>query len=235
MVVHAVGFLSAQLSWPSGDDNGLSNPPVASVVHLRMLAAGGEVRGSSGEPLRKSEPVVGSLQGSPEGPAQPSSTADFPVTPVRGEARPVAGVSLPVEEPAVRDDAPAAIAVDAGSIVDGYVLRKALTTAPVPVGEVRLTWPAGSSALGRQQAVFSLFIDENGAVRRMVADGPTLEPPVEEAARAVFMAARFQPGKVDGRAVKALIRIEVVFDNATPVAEAAPGPTVPRIVSRQNL
>ena len=28
---------------------------------------------------------------------------------------------------------------------------------------------------------------------------------------------------------------EVVFDNATPVAEAAPGPTVPRIVSRQNL
>lgn len=235
MVVHAAGFLTARLSWPSGDDDGLSNPPVASVVHLRMLAAGGDVRGSSGEALREPEPGVMSPQASPEGPAQTSSTADSPVTPVRGEDRPAAGVSLPVEEAVVRDKAPAAVAVDAASIVDGYVLRKALTTAPVPVGEVRLAWPAGSSALGRQQAVFSLFIDESGAVRRMVADGPTLEPPVEEAARAVFMAARFLPGQVDGRAVKALIRIEVVFDNATPVADAAPGPTVPRIVSRQNL
>jgi soluble lytic murein transglycosylase-like protein len=46
---------------------------------------------------------------------------------------------------------------------------------------------------------------------------------------AAFSAARFQPGEVDGRQVRSLIRIEVVFE---PRATSVPGAVV---VSRQNL
>ena len=235
VIIHAAGLLSDRLAWSSDADEGLSSPPLASVVHLRMLSAGGEPQGSSGAPHRLTEPPAGIPQPLPEGPGERTSTAEIAVPPLRDEPQRAAAVSAPVEAPVVRDKAATDLVVDAANMVDGYVLRKALTVPPVPVDEVRLAWPAGGAALGRQQAVFSVFIDDEGVVRRMVADGPTLAPMLEEAARGVFMATRFQPGRVDGRAVKALIRVEVVFDNTLPVAEAASAPSVPRIVSSQNL
>ena len=54
---------------------------------------------------------------------------------------------------------------------------------------------------------------------------------LESAARQVFLAARFEPGQIDGQAVKALIRVEVVFE----AAALARAPSGPVIVSRQNL
>lgn len=235
VLVHAVGLLSARLPWSAGDDDGLSRPPLATVVHLRMLGTDGALRGASVAPLRMSEPPAATPQSSPEAPGDGLSTADTAMLPLRDERLGSALASAPVEAPVMPDRAATAPVVDAANMVDGYVLRKALTVPPVPVGEVRLVWPAGSVALGRQQAVFSVFIDDEGVVRRMVADGPTLAPLLEESARGVFMATRFQPGRVDGLAVKALIRVEVVFDNTLPVAEAASAPPVPRIVSTQNL
>lgn len=115
--------------------------------------------------------------------------------------------------------------------VDGYVLRRALTVPPVPVSDITVAWPHEVPSSDRQTGIFSVFIDESGRVQRMVADGPTLFPALESAAREVFMAARFAPGEVSGLVVKSLIRVEVVFDGGK-VSGTAP---VPVIVSQQNL
>jgi hypothetical protein len=114
-------------------------------------------------------------------------------------------------------------------MVDGYVLRRALTRAPQPLADVNPPWPPGPTPIEPQRGVFTIFIDETGVVDRIEPDGPTLMPGMEESARQAFSAARFQPGEVDGRVVKSVIRIEVVFD---PRPTAVPGAVV---VSRQNL
>jgi len=64
--------------------------------------------------------------------------------------------------------------------------------------------------------VFSLFIDERGETRGMVAEEPLLPPIYEALARETFMSAKFIPGELNGLASKAKIRIEVVFDNTLP-------------------
>lgn len=114
-------------------------------------------------------------------------------------------------------------------MVEGYVLRRALTRAPVPLAEVVPAWPEGLAPNETQKGRFTLFINEAGGVDRIVPDGPSLFPALEESAVTAFSAARFQPGEVDGRRVRSLIRIEVVFE---PRATSVPGAVV---VSRQNL
>jgi protein TonB len=114
-------------------------------------------------------------------------------------------------------------------MVEGYVLRRALTRAPVPLAQVAPAWPEGIAPNEPQLGRFTLFINEAGGVDRVVPDGPSLFPALEESAVAAFSAARFQPGEVDGRQVRSLIRIEVLFE---PRATSVPGAVV---VSRQNL
>lgn len=142
------------------------------------------------------------------------------------------------ESPAAPTAAPApgvmAAAVAAVDAVDGYLPRKALSVPPAPREPIALAWPAGMAVIGRQAAVFTVFIDETGVVRRMVPDGPTLQPTLEATARDTFSAAAFSPGQLDGRPVKAMIRIEVVFDASVPVASAPRAPA-PAMVSSQNL
>lgn len=123
---------------------------------------------------------------------------------------------------------------DGSDTVDGFFPRHLLSVAPRPLEEITLTWPPGVQPLGRQAAHFTVFIDEAGRVRQMVADGPTLTPQLEEAAREVFRAAAFAPGEWQGQAVKSVIRIEVVFEAAafTPGVMA---PTAPTVVSSQTL
>lgn len=95
-----------------------------------------------------------------------------------------------------------------------YLPASKLSVAPTPLGEINLPWPPEEGRLGRFCAVFTLFIDEMGAVQRMVADGPTLTPLMEETARRVFMQARFSPAMLNGYPVKAIQRIEVVFESS---------------------
>jgi hypothetical protein len=97
------------------------------------------------------------------------------------------------------------------------------------LAEVVPAWPDGLAPNDVQRGRFTLFIDEAGRVDRIVPDGPSLFPALEDSARAAFSQARFQPGEVDGRQVKSLIRIEVVFE---PRGTSVPGASV---VSRQNL
>jgi periplasmic protein TonB len=139
-----------------------------------------------------------------------------------------AAVQAAVPEPSVSS------AAGLAGHVDGYLPRKLLTTPPRPLAEITMRWPPGMLPLGRQAGLFTLFIDEAGRVRRMIPDDRSLSPPLEAAAREVFSAAEFLPGELDGRPVKSIIRIEVVYESTVP-APAGARTATPVIVSRQNL
>ncbi|WP_431274772.1 hypothetical protein ACQ858_22780 [Variovorax ureilyticus] len=100
---------------------------------------------------------------------------------------------------------------------DDYVPRPLLSVPPVALAPVIIGEPAGEASTGRLTGVLSLFIDDQGQVRRVVAEPPYLPPAFEQAARDAFMATRFSPGQMDGQTVKARVRVEVVFDD-TPLA-----------------
>lgn len=92
-------------------------------------------------------------------------------------------------------------------------MRSALTRPPVPITEIDLAWPRGMLPSGRMTGIFWLYISDVGTVDRFTADDSNLPPQLEDLARSAFTGARFEPGEVDGRPAKSLIRIEVVFDN----------------------
>ena len=81
---------------------------------------------------------------------------------------------------------------------DDYIARPFLSVGPAARTPVVLVAPPGTNGTARHVGVLSLFIDEQGVVKRIVADQPSLPPAYEEAAREAFMAARFSPGEVDG-------------------------------------
>lgn len=103
--------------------------------------------------------------------------------------------------------------VSSGRVLpEGYLPRSRLSAPARPLSDIKIPWPPGLPTIGVQSAVFTLFIDELGFVREMVADAHTISPPLEEAARRTFMESRFSPAQVDGRPVKSIQRIEVFFE-----------------------
>lgn len=228
LAVSALGWLGAS---PSNVSTVLDRP-----VLLRVVV-------SDPAPVRHLDAPVNEVA------ARPSTGAAGFVPPldprpfqaeVSGPGPVLAALAETVREPALSTTAPSIpvqrIEPEAGAaplpdvpMVDGYVLRKALSTPPAPREEVSLSWPAGWFKDSRQVGLYSVFIDEHGRVQRMVIDGPTLAPALDEAAQRAFMAARFEPGRVAGKAVKSLIRIEVQFTEDTPVAGS------PVVVSHKPL
>ena len=110
-------------------------------------------------------------------------------------------------EPTVRPR-PANLAAD-----PAYFPRSSLTQPPVPLTEVVLNWPDSLIPVGRLAGVFWLYIGETGVVDHIQTDDSTLSPQLEEIAKSAFLSARFEAGQLEGRGVKSLIKIEVVFDN----------------------
>ncbi|MDI1259490.1 energy transducer TonB [Aquabacterium sp.] len=103
---------------------------------------------------------------------------------------------------------------------DNYFPRPLLSMPPKSSTPVIVPFPEQITEPGRYTTILALFIDENGVVRRVRIDGPSLPKPLEDAARDSFLQAHFQPGEVQGQQVKSLIRVEVVFDN-TPIESPA--------------
>ncbi|KDB52399.1 hypothetical protein X805_20140 [Sphaerotilus natans subsp. natans DSM 6575] len=71
---------------------------------------------------------------------------------------------------------------------------------------------------GQFRAALTLFIEADGRVSRVrlepdadAADGGSLPPVLEDSARQAFLASPFEPGELDGRAVRSRLRIEVQF------------------------
>src|SRR3989344_5327252 len=124
-------------------------------------------------------------------PAKPTIAMTSDVGPTHVD---LAETPPPVEPDAI--DAPDTRIEQAGSDtgLDAYLSREAVDQGPQPV---RLM----------------LYIDENGAVRRVQVNSTELPAPFQEAARNAFLQARFVPGQRQGQAVKVRIDIEVSFDD----------------------
>lgn len=146
-------------------------------------------------------------------------------------ATPPAAAEPPQAEP---PQAEAVEAPPAGSS-DTYLSRDAVDLGPQPVGLIQIPYPDGVQP-ATQRALqagqvhtgrLTLYIDENGSVRRVQIHGDELPAPFQEAARNAFLQARFVPGQRMGQPVKVRIDIEVSFDDrdlapAAARAEARP-------------
>lgn len=101
-----------------------------------------------------------------------------------------------------------------------YLPRRALSKAPQAQGPIDIPFPPGVPEGEVHRARLQLYIDELGVVRKVEVAQGTLPPPLEEAARLSFMQASFQPGELAGRPARALIVVEVEFDNSQPSPHA---------------
>ena len=100
---------------------------------------------------------------------------------------------------------------------EDYRSFERLTTPPTVLSEIVLPTLNLESMAGPLRAVVTLFIDETGQVVHAEVDGSNLPFEVEEATRTAFGHAQFRPGMADGRAVKARMRVELVYDVKPPV------------------
>jgi len=147
----------------------------------------------------------------------PRQAAERPVSPdTAALAVNAAPGSSEVDAPSVTTPTAAATADH-----DEYVPRPLLSIPPAAQSPVIIAAPEGDPDLSRRVGILSLFIDEDGRVQHIAANEPALAPAFEQAARDAFMATRFSPGRIDGKAVKSRVRVEVVFDN-TPLTSAKP-------------
>lgn len=115
----------------------------------------------------------------------------------------------------------------------GYARRDMLDRAPQALGIVQISYPPGVEPGRVRTGRLTLFIDEAGAVRKVMMLAPpdpqdALPPPFVEAAREAFLQARFAPGERQGVPVKSRIDIEVSFDDReTQAVDTAQQPLTP--------
>ena len=152
-----------------------------------------------------------------QAPAKPTIAMTSDVGPTHVD---LAETTPPVEPHAV--DAPDTRIEQAGSGtgLDAYLSREAVDQGPQPVSLIQIPFPEGVQTAadnGPSGQVhtgrLTLYIDENGAVRRVQVNSTELPAPFQEAARNAFLQARFVPGQRQGQAVKVRIDIEVSFDD----------------------
>jgi TonB family protein len=142
------------------------------------------------------------------------------------DAAPAAAALAPPPAPALPARPAAAAPAEAASPWsddDTYLPRQALTDVPQAAGPVLLDYPAEAPA-GRWRATLTLFIDSDGQVRRVRIDDGALPAVLQAQAREAFLAARFSPGRIDGRAVRARLRVEVEFAADTAREMGVPRP-----------
>lgn len=92
-----------------------------------------------------------------------------------------------------------------------YFAKAYLTVNPEPLSAVEIR-PPEIGGKGTVQLELSLFIDEEGKVRRVRAETPGAMEAYVDAATQAFEATRFKPGEISGRAVKSVIRVVVEFE-----------------------
>lgn len=104
---------------------------------------------------------------------------------------------------------------------DVYLPRRALSAPPLPQGIIDIAFPPGLSTPGQHEVTLAIYIDENGHVREVEPLGQGFRQDLFEAARQAFLAARFRPGEVNGRAVKSFIRVTVASEESPAVMAAS--------------
>ena len=147
----------------------------------------------STQPIAAQPPADRSLQTKPRAEPSPAPQSDG-----QSAEAPVARSSAPAGEP------------------DGYVPRSQLTEPPVLQAPVVIKEPSVQTpSFGMRTGILALYIDDEGRVLQVLGQEPALPAEYEQAAREAFLEARYTPGRIDGRAVKSRVRVEVKFNGAT--------------------
>jgi|GEM_PF-2102878 len=126
-----------------------------------------------------------------------------------------------------------ATSADSDDTFTGYARRDMLDRPPQALGIVQISYPPGVEPGSVRTGRLTLFIDEAGAVRKVMLVSPAdardaLPAPFLEAAREAFLQAHFAPGERQGTAVKSRIDVEVSFDGReTDPIDTAQQPNAP--------
>ncbi len=115
--------------------------------------------------------------------------------------------------PAVADQNSQDVHVAASSgqrLLVGYLPASLLSERPRVLQDIDPDWHFDGLALPVVECV--LLINEAGDVDRVLIADTSLSPMLAEDVRLRFLAARFSPGRLHGRAVKSALRIEVRLD-----------------------
>lgn len=153
-----------------------------------------------------------------------------PVEPAPSSEAPAADAVAPGSAPAAAPAPPVAAPGPAASPsphpgspddverIDGieYLPRRWLSVAPVATRYIAVPYPAMEGDAGWYRTELALFIDAEGAVRRVRVDGPPLPEALEAAAREAFTSVRFKPGQIDGQPVASRLRIQMEFGRQPP-------------------
>ena len=178
--------------------------PPALVFRARVLGA--PATEPSSEPqapaasLRAAEPARGPE--APPPPIAPERSAPAPVAVAATSTLPSDPVTAaaPAASAATGDDAP-------------YLPRRLLTVPPTLLGAVDVPFPEDVQGVVDLKVQITLFIDEDGRVRRIRVDTPQpVHPAFERVLRETWGEARFTPGELHQVPVRSQIRLEVDFE-----------------------
>lgn len=162
--------------------------------------------------------------------ATPPSPAPGDTDPAHEPEQAHKPVSAPVPELAAQ--APTNTSVDAPPqppstpAPDVYHPRSELSIAPRLQGVLDIVFPPQEPKHLRHEATLAIYIDEHGHVRKVTPVQGELPMAFVEAARNAFLSAQFQPGQLQGQAVKSFIHIAVVFEE-TPAEVLAASRALP--------
>ena len=139
--------------------------------------------------------------------ASESKAARSPLQPPQLKEQPgpaIAGLPAPSKGQASSDDAGEAAFLD-------YLPRSLLSAPAQPLTSIQVRFPDAVSGLVDLKVQATLFIDENGTVRRARVDSPAVPGEFIQAVFDTFLPAQFKPGQVETVAVRSQLRIEVEF------------------------
>jgi hypothetical protein len=154
----------------------------------RVEAPAAVAPGTEPAPLPLPEPPL---------PAQPA--AEEPTGSAASAAPQVAEAGAPAP-PSLVEEAP-------------YLPRRELTVAPKLLETVDVPFPEDVEGIVDLKVQLTLFIDEDGRVRRIRVDRPQqVQPAFERAIRQTWGEARFAPGELRQVPVRSQIRLEVDFE-----------------------
>lgn len=179
-----------------------SGPP-ALVFQTRVLGA------AASKAAVEPDPPVAAMsareQPAPHEQPAPPAAAPAPVPVTMTPAAP----TLPSESVAAAAPAASVAAVDDAP----YLPRGQLTIAPALLGSVNVPFPGEIEGIVDLKVQITLFIDEEGRVRRIRLDAPQqVHPGFERAIRETWGEARFTPGRVHQVPVRSQLRLEVDFE-----------------------
>lgn len=114
---------------------------------------------------------------------------------------------------AMEYESASATGVALGDRQTDYWPRESLSRAPVALSEIDIPFPAIDINEHKIDVALAVYIDEQGTVRYVRVENAGIPLALENTAVSAFMAARFQPGQIEGTVVRSLIKVLVTFES----------------------